>query len=179
MASWSAVQPQDAGAGDWAPRGFAGLKDCNPALLRTTGMLQSRGDPNSIRAGSFEVLVSREAPAGSTQLAEDQSPTVWAAHPRRLPRPHYRNRPTMQIERLDHPAPQPLDPAHLSTQLAKSGQLVLAYLELVRSWWQDNLSKRPNSIRFSRALYLSNGGVPGSASWLRDLAQGARSSAWW
>ena len=37
---------------------------------------------------------------------------------------------------------------------------MLAYLELVRSWWQDNLSKRPNSIRFSRALYLSNGGVP-------------------
>ena len=25
---------------------------------------------------------------------------------------------------------------------------------------QSNLSKRPNSIRFSRALYLSNGGVP-------------------
>ena len=64
MASWSAVQPRDAGASDWAPRGFAGLKDCNPAMLRTTGMLQSQAiefDPD----GNFEVLVSREAPAGA------------------------------------------------------------------------------------------------------------------
>ncbi|HEY1492006.1 MAG TPA: hypothetical protein VGF35_05225, partial [Steroidobacteraceae bacterium] len=36
MASWSAVQPADAGAANWAARGFAGLADCNPALLRTT-----------------------------------------------------------------------------------------------------------------------------------------------
>jgi hypothetical protein len=48
----------------------------------------------------------------------------------------------------------------MSNSLAKTGQLVLGYVELVRSWWQENLSKRPNRIRFSRALYLSNGGVP-------------------
>jgi Protein of unknown function (DUF1214) len=174
MASWSAVQPQDAGARDWAPRGFAGLKDCNPALLRTTGMLQSQAiefDP----AGNFEVLVSREAPAGARNWLKIEPDCVGL-----LIRVVYHDRttelaPTMQIERLDHPAPQPLDPAHLSTQLAKSGQLVLAYLELVRSWWQDNLSKRPNSIRFSRALYLSNGGVPdrhhGFGTWRRAQDQ--------
>ena len=174
MASWSAVQPRDAGASDWAPRGFAGLKDCNPAMLRTTGMLQSQAiefDPARQLRGAGQ---SRSAGRG-TQLAEDRARLCGAAHPRRLPRPHHRGGPTMQIERLDHPAAQPLDPAHLSTQLAKSGQLVLAYLELVRSWWQDNLSKRPNSIRFSRALYLSNGGVPdrhhGFGTWRRAQDQ--------
>ena len=45
------------------PRGFAGLKDCNPALLRTTGMLQSQAIDFDAQ-GNFEVLVSREAPAG-------------------------------------------------------------------------------------------------------------------
>jgi hypothetical protein len=38
--------------------------------------------------------------------------------------------------------------------------VVLGYCELVRRWWQDNLARRPNRIRFSRAVYLSNGGVP-------------------
>ena len=37
--------------------------------------------------------------------------------------------------------------------------MVLGYAELVRSWWQDNLAKRPNRLRFSQATYLSNGGV--------------------
>ena len=37
---------------------------------------------------------------------------------------------------------------------------MLGYGELVRRWWQDNLAKRPNRIRFDRAVYLSNGGVP-------------------
>src|SRR5258706_9262454 len=48
----------------------------------------------------------------------------------------------------------------MADALAKSGQVVLGYCELVRSWWQDNLGKRPNRIRFSRAVFLSNGGVP-------------------
>ena len=159
MASWSAVQPHDAGAHNWATRGFAGLKDCNPALLRTTGMLQSQAIDFDA-AGNFEVLVSREPPAGGRNWLKIEPDCVGL-----LIRVVYHDRsreraPVMNIERLDRPAPEPLSAAHLSTQLAKSGQLVLAYLELVRSWWQDNLSKRPNSIRFSRALYLSNGGVP-------------------
>jgi hypothetical protein len=170
MASWSAVQPHDAGAHNWAARGFAGLKDCNPALLRTTGMLQSRGIDFDA-AGNFEVLVSREPPAGGRNWLKIEADCVGL-----LIRVVYHDRareraPVMQIERLDHPAPVALSADHLSTQLAKSGQLVLAYLELVRSWWQDNLSKRPNAIRFSRALYLSNGGVPdrhhGFGTWVK------------
>ena len=143
-------------------------------MLRTTGMLQSQAIEFD-SAGNFEVLVSREAPAGARNWLKIEPDCVGL-----LIRVVYHDRtaevgPTMQIERLDHPAAQPLDPAHLSTQLAKSGQLVLAYLELVRSWWQDNLSKRPNSIRFSRALYLSNGGVPdrhhGFGTWRRAQDQ--------
>lgn len=159
MASWSAMQPQDAGASNWAPRGIGGLKDCNPALLRTTGMLQSHAIDFDAQ-GNFEVLVSREAPAGARNWLKIEPDCVGL-----LMRVVYHDRtteiaPQMRIERLDHPSPRPLSADHLSTQLAKSGQLVLAYLELVRSWWQDNLSKRPNGVRFSRALYLSNGGVP-------------------
>ena len=40
------------------------------------------------------------------------------------------------------------------------GQWLLAYSELVRSWWHDNFKHRPNHLRFSRTTYLSNGGVP-------------------
>jgi len=47
----------------------------------------------------------------------------------------------------------------VADNLARSAQLVLGYAELVRSWWQDNLSKRPNRLRYSQATYLSNGGV--------------------
>jgi hypothetical protein len=43
--------------------------------------------------------------------------------------------------------------------LAKAGQIVLGYAELVRAWWFENLSQRPNTIDFSEATYLSNGGV--------------------
>jgi hypothetical protein len=159
MASWSAVQPADAGAHDWAARGFAGLKDCNPALLRTTAMLQSQAIDFDAD-GNFSVQVSRAPPPGGRNWLKIEPDCVGL-----LIRVVYHDRsreraPTMSIERLDRPAPEPLRPDHLSTQIAKSGQLVLAYLELVRSWWQDNLSKRPNCIRFSRALYLSNGGVP-------------------
>jgi hypothetical protein len=159
MAAWSALQPQDAGGRDWAPRGFDGLKNCNPALLRTTAMLQSQSidfDP----AGNFAVRVSREPPPDGRNWLKIEPDCVGLLirivyHERARETP-----PSLSIERLDHPVPRPLEAARLSTALAKSGQLVLAYLELVRSWWQDNLAQRPNCIRFSRALYLSNGGVP-------------------
>jgi hypothetical protein len=79
--------------------------------------------------------------------------------------------PVMQITRLDGAAPRPVRPPEISEALAKSAQLVLGYAELVRRWWQDNLSRRPNRIRFSRAVYLSNGGVPdrhhGFGTWER------------
>jgi hypothetical protein len=159
MTSWSATQPADAGAHDWAARGFAGLKECNPALLRTTAMLQSQAIEFDAH-GNFEVLVSRERAPGARNWLQIEPDCVGL-----LIRVVYHDRaresaPQMRIERVDHPEPTPLAPAHLSSQLAKSGQLVLAYLELVRSWWQEHLAQRPNRIRFSRALYLSNGGVP-------------------
>jgi hypothetical protein len=159
MTSWTAVQPQDAGARDWAPRGFEGLRDCNPAMLRGTAMLQSQSidfDEN----GNFEVIVSREPPANGRDWLQIGSDCVGL-----LIRVVYHDRsketpPQMRIERLDDASPVPLTADHMSNSFAKTGQLVLGYIELVRSWWQENLSKRPNCIRFSRALYLSNGGVP-------------------
>jgi hypothetical protein len=125
--------------------------------------------------GNFEVLVSREAAAGTRNWLQIEPDCVGLLirivhHERAKERD-----PVMRIERLDRPAPEPLAAAHLSSQLAKSGQLVLAYLELVRSWWQDNLAQRPNAIRFSRALYLSNGGVPdrhhGFGTWRKAPAE--------
>jgi hypothetical protein len=65
----------------------------------------------------------------------------------------------VRISRLDHAKPTPIDPAFMSLALAKAGQMTLAYAELARNWWQDNLAQRPNTIRFDEALYLSNGGV--------------------
>jgi hypothetical protein len=174
MASWSALQPQEAGASDWAPRGFAGLKECNPALLRTTAMLQSQSIDFDA-AGNFAVTVSAAPPPGGRNWLKIEPDCVGL-----LIRVVYHDRaretaPTMRIERSSAAAPQPLDAASLATALAKSGQLVLAYLELVRSWWQDNLSQRPNCIRFSRALYLSNGGVPdrhhGFGTWRKAAAE--------
>ena len=159
MASWTAPQRADAGAHDWAARGFAGLTELNPAMLRTSAMLQSQAIDYDAQ-GNFEVRVSREPPPEGGNWLKIEADCVGLLirvvyHDRRSETP-----PVMRIERLDHPQPRPLDAAQLSLQLAKSGELVLGYAELVRSWWQDNLARRPNRIRFSRALYLSNGGVP-------------------
>ena len=159
MAAWTAKQPADPGARDWAPRGVDGLAEFDPATLRTTGFLTSddiRFDPD----GRFEVIVSRERPAGDADwlpiTPDCVGLLVRVVHHRReetLP-------PVMHISRLDGAAPRPIRPAEVSDGLAKSAQMVLGYAELVRRWWQDNLGKRPNRIRFSRAVYLSNGGVP-------------------
>jgi len=174
MAAWSAPLPADAGAHDWAARGFEGLKDFNPARLRTTAMLQSQSIDFDAE-GNFAVQVSGAPPAGGRNWLKIEPDCVGL-----LIRIVYHNRqlevpPKMRIERLDAAEPTPLGAAHLAAQLAKSGELVLGYVELVRSWWQDNLAKRPNSIRFSRALYLSNGGVPdrhhGFGTWRRDPDQ--------
>jgi Protein of unknown function (DUF1214) len=159
MAAWTAKQPADLGARDWAARGVAGLAEFDPATLRTTGFLSS--DQIDFDAdGSFEVIVSRERPAAGANWLPITPDCVGL-----LVRTVYHRReetlpPVMHIARLDGAAPRPIRPAEMSEGLAKSGQLVLAYAELVRRWWQDNLSQRPNRIRFSRAVYLSNGGVP-------------------
>jgi hypothetical protein len=171
MASWTARQPADLGERDWAEAGTGGLGEFDPAMLRTTGFLQSdliHFDDD----GNFEVIVSREKPANGKDWLPITADCVGI-----LVRTVYHRReeteaPRMRIERLDGALPRPLRPDEVSASLAKSAQLVLGYAELVRSWWQDNLGKRPNRIRFSRAVYLSNGGVPdrhhGFGTWERN-----------
>lgn len=171
MASWTARQPVDLGEHDWADGGTAALAQFDPAILRTTGFLQS--DLIHFDAeGNFEVIVSCDKPADGQDWLPITADCVGI-----LVRTVYHRReeteaPRMRIERLDGASPRPLRPDEVSASLAKTAQLVLGYAELVRSWWQDNLGKRPNRIRFSRAVYLSNGGVPdrhhGFGTWERD-----------
>jgi hypothetical protein len=171
MAAWTAKQPIDVGARDWAPRGMDGLAEFDPATLQTTAFLTS--DQIHFDAdGNFEVIVSRERPASGADwlpiTPDCVGLLVRVVH-------HDRNEtlgPAMHIARLDDVHPRPIEPAEVSAALAKSAQMVLGYAELVRHWWQDNLGKRPNRIRFSRAVYLSNGGVPdrhhGFGTWERE-----------
>jgi hypothetical protein len=159
MAAWTAKQPADPGARDWAARGIEGLAEFDPATLHTTRFLTS--DQITFAAdGRFEVIVSRNRPAGGGDwlpiTPDCTGLVVRVVHHRR----GESQAPVMRIERLDGAAPRPIRPEQVSEALAKSGQLVLGYAELVRRWWQDNLARRPNRIRFSRAVYLSNGGVP-------------------
>jgi|TARA_R100000501_G_scaffold17919_1_gene34985 hypothetical protein len=159
IASWRAPQPDDIGARDWAEAGAEGLKEFDPATLTTTGFIQSDTIPFDAN-GDFEVIASREKPEGDVAWLPITEDCVGL-----LVRTVYHLReetiaPSMRIERLDGAAPRPLRPADMADALAKAGQVVLGYCELVRRWWQDNLAKRPNRIRFSRAVYLSNGGVP-------------------
>lgn len=159
LGAWTARQPADLAARDWAEAGVAGLQQFDPAMLRTTGFLQSDSIPFDAD-GNFEVIVSARDP-GDGRAWLPITPdcvgilvrTVYHLRERTVP-------PTMSIARIDNARPRPLAPADVSAGLAKSAQVALGYAELVRSWWQDNLGKRPNRIRFSRAVYLSNGGVP-------------------
>lgn len=159
IASWRAPQPADLGGRDWAARGADGLADFDPATLTTTGFLQSDTIPFDAD-GNFQVIVSQSRPADGAAWLPITGDCVGL-----LVRTVYHLReetiaPTMRIARLDGVAQRPLAPADMADALAKSGQVVLGYAELVRRWWQDNLGNRPNCIRFSRAVYLSNGGVP-------------------
>jgi hypothetical protein len=156
MATWTAPQPTDLGARDWAPQGVAGLQEFDPTNLTTTSFLSSR-EVEFDEEGNFEVILSQNPP-GKNGLALQPSTTGI------LIRTVFSDRssvvaPTMQIERLDRPKPRPIRPAEMSEGLAKAGQIVLGYAELVRAWWFENLSQRPNTIDFSEATYLSNGGV--------------------
>jgi hypothetical protein len=170
MASWTAPQPADLGERDWSGQGVAGLAEFDPAMLRTTGFLQS-DLIHFDAAGNFMVTVSRERPADGSDWLPISGDCVGILVRTVYHRRELTEAPRMRIERLDGAQPRPLQPAEVSASLAKSAQLVMGYAELVRSWWQDNLGKRPNRIRFSRAVYLSNGGVPdrhhGFGTWER------------
>jgi len=156
MATWTAPQPADLGGREWAPQGVAGLAEFDPTNLTTTSFLSSR-DLDFDDEGGFEVILSQKPPDRNGLALQPDTTGI-------LIRTVFNDRssvevPTMEIERLDAPRPRPIRPAELSEGLAKAGQIVLGYAELVRSWWFDNLSQRPNTIDFSEATYLSNGGV--------------------
>lgn len=169
LAAWSAKQPADIGARNWAKAGVEGLKEFDPAILRTTSFLQS---DNLIydAGGRFEIIVSEQPHPGNWLKLEKDSVGV-------LIRLVYHERgkeipPNFRIERLDGAAQAPVTAAEVSANLAKAAQEVLGYAELVRSWWQDNLSTRPNRLRFSQTTYLSNGGVADRhfafGTWFKD-----------
>ena len=156
MAVWSAPQPADLATRSWVARGSAGLGEFDPSNLKTTAFLKS-DDIDFDAEGKFEVVLSRNPPARNGLLLARDSTGV-------LIRLVYHERaktvaPQFSIERIDRPRPRPVRADEVATGLAKSGQLVLGYAELVRVWWQENLSQRPNQIVFSEATYLSNGGV--------------------
>lgn len=162
MAVLTAPAPNDVGGRDWAPAGVPGLKEFDPSNLKTTAFLGSQ----QIRVeadGTFEVILSQRDPGeGRNWLKLDPDTNcilirlVW----------HERGKetaPTMRIERMDGAEPVPTTPALMANNLAWAAQGVLGYAELVRNWWQgtqgDFVSK-PNRLDYSRAQYLSNGGVP-------------------
>lgn len=172
MATWTAPQPSDLGARNWAEQGVAGLAEFDPTNLTTTSFLSSR-DLDFDADGNFEIILSQNPPERNG-LSLDETTTGI------LIRTVFSDRgsqvaPTMSIERLDDPKPRPIRPAEVSEGLAKAGQIVLGYAELVRAWWFDNLSQRPNTIDFSEATYLSNGGVldrlHGFGCWLKPAEE--------
>lgn len=156
MAVWSAAQPGDLGARNWAQQGTDGLREFDPAMLRTTAFLQSE-NIEADAEGNFEVILSQRPHTGNWLRLEADSVgmLVRVVHQDRAPG----SAPQMHIERLDGAEPRPIRAEELSRGLAKAAQEVLGYAELARAWWQDNLGQRLNQLRFSQAVYLSNGGV--------------------
>jgi hypothetical protein len=157
LAAWSAKQPRDLAARDWAARGIEGLTEFDPATLQTTAFRQSDAIHFDAQ-GNFEVIASREKKPGDWLPLRDDTVGLLLRvvhHEREKERA-----PVVRIERLDRPTPRPPLPSEVSAGLAKAAQMVLGYAELERAWWQDNLGQRPNRLRFSRQTYLSNGGVP-------------------
>jgi hypothetical protein len=161
MAALTAPAPDDVGARDWAPQGPGGLKHFDPSNLKTTGFLMSQ-QLAFAKDGSFEITLSQADPGPGRnwlRLAPDANcimiRLVWTDRATETA-------PSFHIARADGAAPQPLSPALMANNLAWAGQAVLGYAELVRNWWQGsqgNFSARPNRLDYSRAQYLSNGGV--------------------
>jgi len=162
LALCTAPAPADAGARDWAQAGVAGLKEFDPSNLKTTNFLGSQ-QLHMNADGSFEIILSQNDPGeGKNWLKLDADTNciliryVWSDRANEIS-------PDLRIERIDGAEPEPLTPALMANGLAWSGQAVLGYAELVRNWWQGNqgnFSAKLNRLDFSRAQYLSNGGVP-------------------
>ena len=159
LSAWSAKQPPDLGARSWAPLGFEGVREFDPASLRTDAHLSS-DDIHFDDEGNFSIVLSQNRPGDDGDWLKLEPDSVGLL----LRVVHHRRdeeiAPTVHVERLDGAKPRPLTAAEASAGLAKTGQWLLAYSELVQSWWHDNFKHRPNQLRFSRKTYLSNGGVP-------------------
>lgn len=162
MAVLTCPAPEVPGAEDWAPQGLEGLARFDPSNLKTTGFLASQQIPVA-PDGSFEVILSQSDPGPGKAWLRLTPETNCI-----LIRLTWRDRahdvaPAMTIERMDHAAPEPVNPALIANGLAWTAQAVLGYAELVRNWWQGsqgNFAARLNRLDYSRAQYLSNGGVP-------------------
>ena len=156
IAVWSAAQPASPGAASWAERGFEGLKEFDPATLKTTGFLPSQAIAFKDN-GDFEVVLSAQPHPGNWLKLEPDSVGVLVRivyHDRAKETP-----PTMRIVRADGEQPRAVTPEDISDGLAIAAQEVTGYADLVWRWWTENLSHRPNRLRYSQATYLSNGGV--------------------
>lgn len=162
MAILTCPAPPVAGAEDWAGQGVAGLARFDPANLKTTGFLHSgqlRVEPD----GSFEIVLSQSDPGPGRNWLRLTPETncimirnVWGDRTSETA-------PAFTIARLDGAAPEPSTPELIAEGLAWTAQAVLGYAELVRNWWQGsqgNFAARLNRLDYSRAQYLSNGGVP-------------------
>jgi hypothetical protein len=156
LAVWSAKQPADLGAHDWAPRGLDGLRDFDPSLLNTTAHISS-DEIHFDADGNFTVILSMTRHDGDwLPLREDSVGLLLrTVHHRRA----QEVAPTFRIERLDGVEPRPVRSEEISAGLAKTAQFALGYTSLVRSWWHGNFAARPNELRYSQTTYLSNGGV--------------------
>ena len=158
IASWSAPMPVYAGNSDWAEKGVDGLAEFNPAALRTTGFLQSnmlRTDKN----GKFEIIVSRNNPGEGHNWLPIEADCAGL-----LVRNVYHDRagiipPQFYIRRFDGSKPRPISLTDVSLNLARAGQTVLAYANMVCHWWRETLAASENRIVFDDEVYLSNGGV--------------------
>lgn len=162
MAVLTAPAPAEPGAQDWASLGRDGLRDFDPSNLKTTGFLASQ---QLVFAddGEFEIILSQNDPGPGRNWLKLEPDTncilirlVWSDRATQTA-------PILTIERMDGAAPEPITPALMANNLAWAAQGVLGYAELVRNWWQGtqgNFSARLNRLDYSRAQYLSNGGVP-------------------
>lgn len=162
MAALTCPNPDNPGAEDWAQQGMEGLKRFDPSNLKTSSFLHTHG--LKVEAdGSFEIILSQNNPGeGKNWLKLEPDSNcilvrlVWSNR-------ETETAPNLTIERTDGAAPVPTSPELVANGLAWSSQAVLGYAELVRNWWQGNqgnFSAKLNRLDYSRAQYLSNGGVP-------------------
>lgn len=162
MATLASPEIPDIAARDWAPLGVDGLKQFDPSNLKTSGFIGSQ-EIEFGEGGSFEIILSQNDPGEGKAWLRMTPETncvlirlVWSDRASETA-------PLFNIERVDGATPVPLTPALMANNLAWAAQNVLGYAELVRNWWQGtqgNFVTKLNRLDYSRAQYLSNGGVP-------------------